>query len=66
MFNKVTHALGYILGDTMYYAMIHEHWSKSEVRRLYCDPFSEEGATRDAYFYLVYSLADVEIPERAQ
>ena len=44
LFNAVTHSLGYILGERLYYALATGHILKREVRELFVDPLDDEGA----------------------
>ncbi len=48
----VTHALGYMLGDKMYYAMIYEELTKQEVRDLFHDPFANGPRAFSTYMSL--------------
>ncbi len=62
LFNAVTHVLGYILGDKLYYALVAGESTKAEVRALFLDPLDEEGAATQTYFILAERLASVRIP----
>jgi uncharacterized iron-regulated protein len=64
MFNAVTHALGYQLGDKLYYALIDGSLEKSEIRPLFFDRFDEEGSTLATYLQLAARTRDVRIPDR--
>jgi Haem-binding uptake, Tiki superfamily, ChaN len=64
-FNAVTHALGYILGDKLYYAMIQGTMSKSDVRELYFDHFEEDGQSLTTYLALCARLSRVKLPKRS-
>jgi len=65
LFNAVTHSLGYILGERLYYALARGRIAKAEMRELFVDPLDEEGAPFLTYLDLVTRLADVRIPKRA-
>jgi uncharacterized iron-regulated protein len=65
MFNAVTHSLGYMLGERLYYAMAFGSLPKGEVRRLFLDPLAQEGEAFATYLRLSQSLAGVRIPTRA-
>lgn len=65
LFNAVTHVLGYILGDHLYYALVRGVVSKEYVRQLYYEPFEDEGAALMLYFELSAKVGHVEIPDRA-
>jgi hypothetical protein len=64
LFNAVTHTLGYILGDKLYYALVRGRIRKSEVRELFLDPLDEEGAAFHTYLYLASRLDRVRVPRR--
>ncbi|MFW5878421.1 MAG: ChaN family lipoprotein [Myxococcota bacterium] len=64
LFNAVTHLLGYILGDKLYYAMIAGKITKAEIRELFADPFDEEGAAFHTYFHLSSKVGRVRVPAR--
>ncbi|MEQ8982104.1 MAG: hypothetical protein RL846_29420, partial [Deltaproteobacteria bacterium] len=64
LFNAVTHALGYILGDQLYYALVRGVLTKDDARRLYAEPFEEDGAALMLYFELATRLRNVRIPQR--
>jgi len=63
-FNAVTHVLGYMLGDKLYYAMLDGRLEKREIRSLFFDPFDDEGEALASYLYLVARTRDVQVPER--
>lgn len=65
LFLAVTHAIGYMLGDTMYYALLGKRLSRKDLRELYTDPWREEGAPYCAYWALKRKLEGVKIPKRA-
>lgn len=65
LFNAVTHVLGYILGDHLYYALVRGVLSKEDARQLYYEPFEDEGAALMLYFELCARVGHVEIPPRA-
>jgi hypothetical protein len=64
LFFGVTHGLGYMLGDRLYYAMLDGRVSKAEIRDLYRDPMSEEGAAFELYRKWMRRLKGVKIPKR--
>jgi uncharacterized iron-regulated protein len=66
MFNAVTHALGYMLGDRLYYALLAGTIDKPQVRELYFEPFEDEGAALSTYLHLVAQTAGTKIPQRIQ
>lgn len=63
LFNAVTHALGYMLGDLLYRAFVRGRLSKQEARELFLDPFEESGDAFHTYFGLVARFTR---PARAQ
>lgn len=63
-FNAVTHVLGYMLGDKLYYAMLDGRVEKREIRALFFDPLEDEGEALATYLYLVARTRDVQVPER--
>ena len=52
-FNEVTHLLGYILGEKIYYALVAGALAKSDARALFLDDFEEEGVALTTYLYFV-------------
>ena len=65
LFNAVTHTLGYMLGERLYYALARGRVLKSEVRQLFVDPLDEDGAPFLTYMDLASRLRDVRIPDRS-
>ncbi|HEX4385876.1 MAG TPA: ChaN family lipoprotein [Myxococcales bacterium] len=64
LFNAVTHSLGYMLGERLYYALATGVCSKSYVRELFLDPLEDEGEPFAVYMMLSRRLAEVRIPKR--
>lgn len=64
LFNAVTHAVGYALGDRLYYALVDGIVDKSEVRTLFLQPFSNEGDALTTYLYYSARTDSVQLPER--
>jgi hypothetical protein len=64
-FNAVTHALGYILGDKLYYAMMQNLVTKEAVRELFYDRFEEDGTALTTYLALVSRVDRVKLPKRS-
>ena len=64
VFIGVTHALGYMLGEKLFYGMVAGQIAKERVRSLYFDPFTAPGRARKLYFELLEEVRDVRIPER--
>src|SRR5581483_10508504 len=63
-FSAVTRALGQVLGDKLYYALLAEKISKDEIRSLFFDPFDDQGAALHTYLYLVGKVGRTRIPVR--
>jgi len=64
LFFGVTHALGYMLGDRLYYGLMAEKIGKEEIRNLYFDPFQEEGAPGKVYLSLLKRVGKIKLPRR--
>jgi hypothetical protein len=64
LFLAVTHALGYMLGDRLYYGLLAGAIDKGRIRELFCDPWPEEGEPVEVYFGLHSRLKKVKIPKR--
>jgi hypothetical protein len=64
LFNAVTHSLGYMLGERLYYGLATGVCPKSYVRELFVDPLEEEGEAFATYMMLSRKLAGVRIPKR--
>lgn len=64
LFLSLTHALGYMLGDRLYYGLIGRAVSKTDIRDLFCNPWSDDGEPIEVYLNLVRKLKKVKIPRR--
>jgi len=64
LFNAVTHSLGYMLGERLYYALATGRMLKAEVRLLFLDPLEDDGVPFLTYLDLSKRLSDVRIPKR--
>ena len=64
LFFGVTHGLGYMLGDRLYYALLAEKVTKEEIRDLFCDPMKGEGEPFEVYKRLLRKVRGVKIPRR--
>lgn len=64
LFLGVTHALGYMLGDRLYYAMISQKISKEEIVKLFERPLKKAGETGEVYLELVKRMSKVKLPKR--
>lgn len=64
LFFAVTHALGYILGDKLYYALLDGLITKPELRRLYYDPWKGHGRPFQNYWNLLMKTRETRIPAR--
>lgn len=61
----LTHVLGYIVGDRLYYGLVQGEISRAEARRLFRDPMLGEGAACALYFALGRRFAEVRVPHRS-
>ncbi|MDO8644290.1 MAG: hypothetical protein Q7S00_04900, partial [bacterium] len=64
VFSGLARALGAMLGDKMYYALLEDRISKKELREAFRDPVRGEGEPFWAYLRLVHRVRGVKIPRR--
>ena len=64
LFFAVTHALGYMLGDKLFYAMMSERMAKEELKRLFYDRWKNDGEPVLEYYNLQKRLRHIKIPKR--
>lgn len=64
LFFGVTHGLGYMLGDRLYYALVGNRISKEEIREVFYDPMKEEGRAYELYRRLLKKVRGVKAPKR--
>lgn len=64
LFFGVTHGLGYMLGDRLYYAMLDGRVKKEEIRELYKDAMRNPGSPFELYRKWTRRLRGVKIPKR--
>lgn len=64
VFFATTHALGYMLGDRMFYGVMGKRLGKAAVRNLFRDPWPREGEVFHVYKQLHEKLRAVAIPKR--
>ncbi|MBI2346990.1 MAG: ChaN family lipoprotein [Deltaproteobacteria bacterium] len=64
IFFAVTHAIGYMLGDRLYYGMLEERITKEAIREIFLQPWRREGETVAVYLQLWKQLRGVKIPKR--
>lgn len=64
LFFGVTHALGYMMGEILYHAMLQGKFGKREIGKLFRDPFREEGAPYKTYAKLLKKFGKVPLPQR--
>ncbi len=64
LFFGVTHGLGYMLGDRLYYALLEERITKEEIRKVFGDPMKEKGEPFNLYKRLLRKIRGVRIPKR--
>jgi len=65
LFNAVTHALGYLLGEKLYYALSQGRLQKAELRELFLDPLEDEGAPLLVYLDLATRLRNLVVPRQS-
>jgi hypothetical protein len=64
LFNAITHILGYILGDQLYYALVRGRFSREAAKKLYYEPFEEEGSALLLYLELSTRVGSIRTPQR--
>ena len=64
LFFSVTHALGYMLGDKLYYALVNGVIYKTDIRQLFYDPWKGNGKPFKVYWDWVQRTKSVRIPKR--
>lgn len=64
LFLSLTHAIGYMLGDRLYYGLMGRAVTKDCMKKLFMDPWREEGRPVEVYLELVKRLRKVQIPKR--
>lgn len=64
LFLALTHALGYDLGDHLYYAFMAGQIGKEKIREVFLNPFEKEGEPGSCYLQLVKILKDVKRPPK--
>ena len=61
---KAVRALGNILGEQLYYALVRGKVTRPEVRDLFEQPFRDESETASTYFHWVARVGRTRIPKR--
>ncbi len=64
LFFGVTHGLGYMLGDRLFYALVDERMSKEDLRSLFLHPMKGEGEPFEIYRRCLRKVRGVKIPKR--
>ncbi len=64
VFFAITHALGYMLGDLMFYGLMSNVIRKSDVRKLFMDGWKDDGSPFRSYIRMIHKLKSVKIPKR--
>lgn len=64
LFFGVSHALGYMLGEILYHALVQGKFKKKEARELFEDPFAEEGEPFRRYISLIEKYGKINLPHR--
>lgn len=65
LFNAVTHILGYILGDQLYYGLVRGKISRDKARQLYYEPLEDEGSALMTYLELSARVGGIRTPRRS-
>ncbi|MDO8494226.1 MAG: ChaN family lipoprotein [Deltaproteobacteria bacterium] len=64
LFLSVSHALGYMMGDRLYYALLEGVLTKADIRHLFYHPWRATGQPFQSYWKLLTQMRDVKIPKR--
>lgn len=64
LFLSITHAIGYDLGDRLYYGFMAGKISKEQIRKLYVRRFDDEGEPGQIYLELFSDLKSVKRPAK--
>ncbi|MDO8519657.1 MAG: ChaN family lipoprotein [Deltaproteobacteria bacterium] len=64
LFLGVTHALGYFLGERIFYGLLSGFVTKEGIRSLFYDPMEEEGEPLRRYLELDKKLKKVKLPKK--
>ncbi len=64
MFNMLTHVIGYLLGEKLYYALVQGLLAKKVIHDMFFDTLEEEGTALATYLYLQARTAAVRLPEQ--
>lgn len=64
LFFAATHAVGYMLGELLFYGVMSRKIGKAAIRELFQDPWKKEGEAITTYMQLLKRLQEVKIPKR--
>ncbi len=64
LFVSITHAMGYMLGDKMFYGLLKHRISKKDIRELYLNPWRQEGDSLRIYKRLRRRVGSIRVPKR--
>src|SRR3989338_922816 len=64
LFFTVTHGLGYMLGDHLYYGLLDGHLTKTDIRHLFFDPWKGYGKPFQTYWTFITKTQNTKIPKR--
>ncbi len=64
LFFGATHALGYMLGDRLFYALMAEKITKEEIKAIFYNPFKEKGSSASVYLALLNQVEKIRLPKR--
>ncbi len=62
LFLSLTHAIGYDLGDKLYYAFVEGRYSVQDVRSLFENPFRKKGEPGNLYLKISKALLSIQRP----
>lgn len=64
LFFAITHALGYMLGDRLFYAVMSHKLTRSTICKVFRDPWENEGDAFATYSHLLQRVSKIKIPDR--
>src|SRR3990167_4874870 len=64
LFLNLTHAIGYYLGERLFFALLENRLTKEQIRFLYEDPFEVEGDPQVRYLELEFKLKGLKLPRK--
>ncbi|MFH1652779.1 MAG: ChaN family lipoprotein [Pseudomonadota bacterium] len=64
LFIAVTHSLGYILGERLFYGLLANHISKKRIKELFYERWNKENEAKKVYVELIKRLKKTKVPKR--